>query len=318
MRKAIVLICAVVISLCCVLTASAAPGKGHGKPKPTPTPSATGTSTPTSTPTPTVTGTPTSTPTPTVTGTPTSTATATPTGTPCVVNGDGGCPSSPIDGHSGYLYPLITNSNGWNTYVASDMWACGDGSCGPQSITVYDPGNWSVTSNQTAGNTAVRSYPDIQQLFNNYSDHAFGGQSVTPINALASLKGSYTENMHANSGTIAQAAYDIWTSAGEIMIWVDTTDLRGDGGATKVDTGTIGGLPFTFYRYGGDEKILKLDANQASGEIDILDGLHWLQSKGYIAAGTTISQVNFGWEICSTGGVPETFNINSYALTATF
>lgn len=51
--------------------------------------------------------------------------------------------------------------------------------------------------------------------------------------------------------TAAQAAYDIWTSSGEIMIRVDTSTLRGSGGADRVDAGAIGGLPFTFYIYGG-------------------------------------------------------------------
>jgi hypothetical protein len=45
------------------------------------------------------------------------------------------------------------------------MWACGDGTCGPQTLTANDPGNWSVVSNQTAGNTAVRTYPEVQQIF---------------------------------------------------------------------------------------------------------------------------------------------------------
>jgi hypothetical protein len=31
----------------------------------------------------------------------------------------------------------------------------------------------------------------------------------------------------------------------------------------------------------------------------------------------TISRVNFGWEICSTGGVAETLNVTDYPLTAT-
>jgi len=70
--------------------------------------------------------------------------------------------------------------------------------------------------------------------------------------------------------------------------------------------GGAGGLP-----------IIKLDTNQRSGTIDILEGLRWLQSKGYVAKNATISQVNFGWEICSTGGVAETFEVTDYSLTAT-
>jgi hypothetical protein len=203
------------------------------------------------------------------------------------------------------------------------MWGCGaPGSCGPETLTAYNPGQWSVTSNQRAGNTAVLTYPDVQQLFNNWDGNGWKGsgpQTDTPINRLASLTSSYAENMHENSGTAAQAAWDIWTSSGEVMIWVDTTALRGSGGSQKIATGTIGGIPMTYYLYGGPGglPIIKLDTNQRSGTIDILDGLHYFQSKGVVANNATIGQVNFGWEICSTGGVAETFEVTDYSLTAT-
>jgi hypothetical protein len=45
------------------------------------------------------------------------------------------------------------------------MWARRNGNCGPQTLTSHGPGNWSVTANQAAGNTAVLTYPDTQQLF---------------------------------------------------------------------------------------------------------------------------------------------------------
>ena len=45
------------------------------------------------------------------------TPTPTPTGTGCYLPGDGSC--GPYD------YSRITNSNGYNTYVANQMWGCG-------------------------------------------------------------------------------------------------------------------------------------------------------------------------------------------------
>jgi hypothetical protein len=204
--------------------------------------------------------------------------------------------------------------------VGNQLWGCGSpGSCGPQTLTAYNPGQWSVTSTQKAGNTAVLTYPDAQQLFNNWGNGDFNGSQDTPISALAGLTSTYAENMHENAGTAAQAAWDIWTSSGEVMIWVDTTALRGSGGAQQMGTGTIGGIPMTYYVYGGADglPIIKLNTNQRTGTIDILDGLRYFQSKGVVANNATISQVNFGWEICSTGGVAETFEVTDYSLTAT-
>lgn len=231
-------------------------------------------------------------------------------GTACNLPGNGNC--------GPYTYSQITNSNGFNTYVSNQLWGCGTpGSCGPSTMTAYNPGNWSVNSTQAAGNTAVLMFPDVQQLTNNWGNGGFNGSSDMPISGVGAITSTYAENMHENSGTFAEAAYDIWTSSGEVMIWVDTTANRGSGGAVQEGAGTIGGIPMTYYVYGGTLPFIKLNTNQQSGTINILDGLHYLQSKGVVASNATINQINFGWEICSTGGLPETFNVSSYSLTMT-
>jgi hypothetical protein len=235
-----------------------------------------------------------------------------PSGTACSLPGNGNC--------GPYGYHGITNSNGYNTYVSNQMWGCGTpGSCGPETMLAYNPGNWSVTSTQAAGNTGVLTFPDVQQLTNNWGTNGFNGSSDMPISGLSALTSTYAETMNENSGTFAESAYDIWTSSGEVMIWVDTTANRGSGGAQKEGTGTIGGIPFTYYVYGGPGglPIIKLNTNQRTGTINILDGLHYFQTVGAVAANATISQINFGWEICSTGGVPETFQVSNYTLTMT-
>ena len=61
------------------------------------------------------------------------------TGRACYLPGDGNC--------GPYAYSRITNSNGYNTYVGIQLWGCGaPGSCGPETLTAYNPGQWSVTS----------------------------------------------------------------------------------------------------------------------------------------------------------------------------
>jgi hypothetical protein len=40
-----------------------------------------------------------------------------------------------------------------------------------------------------------------------------------------------------------------------------------------------------------------------------------VQSNGY-ASNLRISQIDFGWEICSTGGAPETFSLSQYGIKA--
>lgn len=80
----------------------------------------------------------------------------------------GRCTTSAPSGNCGpYYYPLITNSHGYNTYVGG----CGSpGQCGPQTVQANTPGDWQVTSNQAARNTAVLTYPDRQQVFTRSTD----------------------------------------------------------------------------------------------------------------------------------------------------
>jgi Glycosyl hydrolase family 12 len=229
------------------------------------------------------------------------------------------CVRSVHDGSCGpYAYRPISNSNGFTTYVGNNMWACGPDtnttSCGAQDLAAYSPGDWSATSTQASGNTAVLTYPDVQQVFTKTTD------TDPAISAFASVTSDFTETMNPQVGTDAEAAYDIWLSntpgPHEIMIWVDNVG-RGSGGAPQIGTATIGGQAFTIYQNGANEIIFSLNHNEQSGTADILATLKWLQSHGRVSAGAGLGQVDFGFEICSTGGQPEKFAVSRYTLTST-
>jgi hypothetical protein len=228
------------------------------------------------------------------------------------------CVTSAHNGNCGpYDYPPISNSNGYTTYDGNNMWGCGPNtnttSCGPQTLTAYDPGNWSATSTQANGNTAVLTYPNVQQVFTKTTD------TDPDISAFASITSDFTETMNPQPGTDAEAAYDLWLSntsgPNEIMIWVDNVG-RGSGGAQQIGTATIDGQAFTVYQYGGGEVIFSLDQNEQSGTVDILATLKWLQGHRLVSAGANLGQVDFGFEICSTGGKPEKFAVSRYTLTS--
>jgi Glycosyl hydrolase family 12 len=261
-----------------------------------------------------------STPTPTPTLTPTRTPTSTSASTPAPL--PTGRSTSASDGVLGpFVYPKITNTNGYNTYVANNMWAAG-GSGMTQTLTAADPGKWYIVAKAPARNTAVLSYPNTQQLFNNWSGGGWNGggtMSDTPISRLKQLESTFAENMNAVPGTNAEAAYDVWLSGTsgptEIMIWIDNAN-RGTGGADQIGTGTFGDQKWTLLQYHGGEIIWSSNANKQSGTVDILAMLRDLQSRGLVSSGAAIGQIDFGFEICSTGGAPETFSVSHYSLTA--
>jgi hypothetical protein len=245
-------------------------------------------------------------------GGPSPAATSSPLGQPAT---GAACVTSAHSANCGpYAYRPISNSNGYTTYVGNNMWGCGNGNCGPQTLAAYGPGIWSATSTQANGNTAVLTYPNVQQLFTKTTN-------IDPaISAFASITSDFTETMNPQTGTDAEAAYDIWlgntSGPNEIMIWVDNVG-RGNGGARQIGTATISGQVFTVYQYGSGEIIFSLNHNEQSGTVDILATLKWLQSHGRVSAGAGLGQVDFGFEICSTGGKPEKFAVSRYTLTST-
>jgi Glycosyl hydrolase family 12 len=217
------------------------------------------------------------------------------------------CTTSDAQGSCGpYDYSQITSSDGSNTYVNNDVWSPVSG--WSEALTATNPGNWSVVANMPAGNNSVVSYPDVQELYNN-----------VPLSSYSSLTSAFTEAMNPHSGTLSEAAYDLWLNNWnyEVMIWNDNygEDLSDD---TDLGSVTIGGQKFEVYRNGppgsGEELIVSLDSNEQSGTIDILSTLNWLAGKGYLPSGATLTSIDYGWEILSTGGQPETYQLSSFCI----
>ena len=232
------------------------------------------------------------------------------------------------------------NSNGYNTYIANNCWA--DPTC-QQTLSANSFGHWQVTANEPAGNGSVKTAPEAQQQFNNwcpgrktFENLVSGGcpssEENTPISALSQLTSTYAESTPHNSQTIAQWAWDNWLAndaghSDEIMVWVDTTGRCNSGsfGNQVHAPVTIGGQQWTPHQYpNSSEFIWTLDgaggagscAQQASGTVDLLALLKWMQANGYASASATLSLLDGVFEICSTGGTPEKFSVSSYSVTA--
>ena len=133
------------------------------------------------------------------------------------------------------------------------------------------------------------------------------------------MRSYYAESMPHNRGAIAEAGYDLWldhtTGPDEVMIWVDNVH-PGTGGARTLTRATFGNVRWTLLQYGGKggELIWSRRGNASSGTIHILAMLRWLVRHHYESRHTALGQVDFGWEICSTGGVRETVKVTNYTL----
>jgi hypothetical protein len=161
--------------------------------------------------------------------------------------------------------------------------------------------------------------PDTQQIYTT------AGDTPNPLSSFSSITGSFTENGPANTGDDYEAAYDIWAGTGnsngaqEIMIWVDNHGQTPAG--SDVASATIDGVGYKIWSTAkagtvGHTVSMVLNSNQSSGSVNIRDDLNWLESNGYMPAGSGLNQIDFGWEICSTAGVPETFTLSQYGIKA--
>lgn len=241
---------------------------------------------------------------------PTSPSSAAAQGTACVTSSD--------DGSCGpYTFPGISGSDGDQTNVIQDIWNPINGVS--QTLTAYSPGNWRVSANMPASNTAVLSYPDTQQLYTTTND------TPDPLSDFSSITSSYTENGPSSRGDDYEAAYDIWAGTGsnnyaqEIMIWVDNHGQTPAG--SVVASASIDGVGYKIWSTGkagtvGNPVSMVLNSNQPSGSVNVLADLNWLESSGYMPAGSGVNQIDFGIEICSTGGVPQTFALSQFGIKA--
>jgi len=190
-------------------------------------------------------------------------------------------------------------NNEWNT----------SGNPGPQTICGNSESDWQAVSNQRAGNTAVLTAPSVQIPYNNSNGY--------PLSDFSSLSSSYAEDMHAVAGTDAEAMYDIWLNGlnREVMFWVDNHGQTPSG--SVVATTTFSGATWNLWQAGSGYWAFVREGNASAGTVDLLAGLQYLESRGDLAATDKLWQVNFGWEICSTAGAPETFTVSNYSVDST-
>jgi hypothetical protein len=223
-----------------------------------------------------------------------------------------------------YAYPLVTGSDGYNVNVQNDFWNYENSTNGAQVMYVASPKNWYVVANFPKGNTAVMTYPDSDAIYN-----------APLISSYSYLYSSFGEWMQTSRDSSVEAAYDIWLNgySNEVMIWTDI-DNRSLAGCTplasQISFGGSNGIPehvWNLCQYGGSELVWELDQPSLGrgtsdvfgithGSVDVLAMLTYLMNNGYLPTTTTLTQLEYGFEICSTGGANQIFQVNNWSVTA--
>lgn len=226
------------------------------------------------------------------------------------------CTTSAAKGACGpYKYPKIDGNTAEPT-VGNNVWNRITG--WHQTMHSTSPGDWNVTANMPAGNTAVVSFPNTGATYNEQ-----------PISKFSAIYSSFSEKMPHNSQTSGWAAYHLWFNnwADEVMI---QHDFSKNGPCTPVVTHTFDGshsVPKQRWHLCifGSERVWKLAGgsspegtkNEPSGSVNIESMLTWMEGHGYLPKNSTITALSYGFEICSTGARNEQFSVSSFSITAT-
>jgi hypothetical protein len=187
-------------------------------------------------------------------------------------------------------------NNEWNSAQA-----------GPQTVWADSFHSWGVVSSQ-ADTTGVKTYPSVQDNF-----------AHTPLTSLRVLTSSFAESMPpAAAAYDAEAAYDVWLDRyhDEVMVWVDNHGQQPEGIVSS--EAVLSGQHFRVYRGNAHMVSLVLSGtHETSGSVNLLLTLRWLVDHGYVGGTASLTQVDFGWEIVSTDGIPMEFTLHSYSLSVT-
>ena len=226
-------------------------------------------------------------------------------GAACVTSAQmGHCPFGPYREITGVSTDPYVDQNVWNPISG---WH--------QTLHATDPGHWYVTANMPSGNTAVISFPNTGFSFNK------------TLSEFSSIVSSFTDSIPSTSGTNAEASYDIWFSntskVDEVMIQNDYSPGRspscGTWTATKVQFGGSNGVPTHLWDLcvsGSTAFWETADGNMPAGTIDALAMLKWLVSHGQLPTGVELTGFSYGFEVSSTGGANENFQVSSFSLAA--
>jgi Glycosyl hydrolase family 12 len=187
----------------------------------------------------------------------------------------------------------------------NNMWNS-SATLGPQTLYACSFDNWYVVSNQTDQGGAGLTYPSVQMSLGH------------PLRSYTTIVSTFAATSpHVG---IYEDAYDIWLNgygAGhtEILVW--TESFYQVPGGTLVTMATFGGHTYDVWRTSDGSYVAFVATEDfTSGTVDLLKIIDWVVTEEWLAADATLTQIDYGVEIVSTGGADATFQFTDFSITA--
>jgi hypothetical protein len=173
--------------------------------------------------------------------------------------------------------------------------------------------NWrvSVTADNSRGDGAVKTYPNVHRDFHNWST---GHEPrLSSFSRIRSTWAARTPHVG-----IYNAAYDIWLNGvpgeHEVMIWTDNFQQVPAG--SRVATLDVGGHRWRLWATEDNSYLAFVPTEKLThGTLAIQKMLDWLVVRGRLPQDVTLGQICFGFEVVSTDGVPATFKVNDFSVS---
>ena len=154
----------------------------------------------------------------------------------------------------------------------------------------------------------MKTYPNVHKDYPN--------KPLSSFNTLTSAFAAKTPHV----GTY-NVAYDIWlngvatSGSTEVMIWTENFNQRPAGSIQA--TATFNGHTYDVWRSGTDYIAFVSRDTQTSGTMNLKAMFDWLMTKSWISQTTTVGQIDYGVEICSTNNAPATFEFTDFSISQT-
>lgn len=191
-------------------------------------------------------------------------------------------------------------------FVSNNMWNS-SGYSVTQTLYACSFSNWYVVANMNndSGNGAVKTYPNVQENFNE-----------KPISSFHSITSTFAETSpHVG---IYEDAYDMWlngvASSGstEVMIWTENFHQVPSG--SVVASVTLGGRAYQVWKSGSYIAFVA-DSNFISGTMNLLQFYDWITGQGWIPASSGLGQIDYGAELVSTNSAPAKFSFTNFSIS---